>query len=172
MRLATQKEKFAILGPPGDTSRLSRVRLPNGVKFRLSWKLGYTIGQFQANTLLVPHLEAIYSEIFHTLTDEIVQQSNIDIFGGCYNFRPIRGTENKEAPPFSAHSWGIAVDHDPLRNALRSKADKANFAKSRFEPIHAIFRKYGFINMGHVIGRDFMHWEASYELISNPSKFL
>lgn len=172
MRLATQKEKFQILGPPGDTTKLSTVKLPDNVKFRLAWKLGYTINRFQANTMLVPHLQAIYSEIFTRCTDDLINQSGIEIFGGCYNFRPIRGTEKKEAPPFSAHSWGIAVDHDPERNGLRTKADKANLAKRQFDIIHDIFNRYGFLNIGHVIGRDFMHFEASYELISNPSKYL
>ena len=172
MRIATQKEKFTLLGAPGDTTKLSRVNLPKNVKFVLSWKLGYEINRFQANTLIVPHLEAIYKEIFATLTPNLIEASGICIFGGCYAFRPIRGTEKRSAPPFSAHSWAGAVDHDPIRNGLYTNASRANLAKPEFDPIHDIFRKYGFLNMGHVIGRDFMHYEASFELLSNPAKFL
>jgi len=169
LRIATQKQKFQFLGAPGDTDNLVRIKVP--FQLHLSWKLGYTIRSFQCHKLIAPHLTKIYQELSQ-LNPDLLADSGIDIWGGCYNFRPVRGTEKKSAPPFSTHSWGAAVDHDPARNGLHTRTDQAHLAKERFTPIHHIFEKYGFINIGKIIGRDWMHFEASYELISDPKRFL
>lgn len=169
MRLATQKEKFALLGPPGDHKRQGICKIP--MKLKLSWKLGYNLTQFQCHIMLIPHFLQVYKKL-SKLDKSIIIASGMDIWGGCYNYRPIRGTELQLSPPFSAHSWGAAIDHDPVRNGLHTKAPKANLSHPYFDQIHDIWAQHGFINMGHVIGRDYMHYEASFELISNPSKFL
>jgi hypothetical protein len=169
MRLATQKEKFTHLGAPGDLKNLAKVKL--GQPVNLSWKPNYEIRQFDAHRILVPHIEQIYKKLF-ALDKQIIRHSGILIWGGCYNFRAVRGTEQRDNPPFSTHAWGAAIDTDPERNGLFTRTDKANLAKPEFASIHDIFRVHGFINLGTVKGRDWMHWEASYEVITNPSGYL
>jgi len=169
MRLATEKEKFKYLGVPGNTANLSSAKIP--FPLRLSWKLDFTIKAFNCHKSLVPHIESVYHEL-SKLDKVLLRQSGMEIFGGCYNFRPVRGTESRDRPPFSTHSWGAAIDCDPERNGLHTKSPRANLSKPEFQPIHIIWAQHGFINMGHVIGRDFMHYEASFELISEPTKYL
>lgn len=169
MRIATQKEKFQYLGAPGLTESLDKVNLPFPVV--LAWKPSYNIRQFSAHKLVTRHIELVYADLAK-LDKHLINRAGIQLWGGCYEFRPVRGTETRDKPPFSAHSWGIAVDTDPVRNGLFMKAPKANLSHAEFDPIHDIWARYGFLNMGHVIGRDYMHHEASYELISNPSQFL
>jgi hypothetical protein len=169
LRIATQKEKFQFLGAPGDTDNLVRIKVP--FQLHLSWKLGYTIRSFQCHKLIAPNLTKVYQEI-SKLDPELLADSDFDIWGGCYEFRPVRGTEKKASPPFSDHAWGAAVDHDPARNGLRTRTERANWAKPEYKPIHDIFEKYGFINIGKFIGRDWMHWTVSYELISDPKRYL
>jgi len=169
MRLASEKEKFSYLGAPGNTSNLSSVKTTMPLK--LSWKLDYTVKAFSCHKILVPHIEQIYMALAK-LDPLLLRKSGMEIFGGCYNFRPVRGTESRDRPPFSTHSWGAAIDCDPVRNGLHTKAPRANLSHPDFQPVHIIWAQKGFINMGHVIGRDFMHYEASYELISNPTNFL
>jgi hypothetical protein len=169
MRIASQKEKFYYLGAPGDLKNLSTAHLP--MQLLLAWKLGYSVNSFTCHKMLVPHIQAIYAKI-SKLDPEYIKDSGMNIFSGCHIVRPIRGTEKSDRPPFSSHSWGAAVDKDNQRNGLFVKAPKANLSQSKFDPVHAIWRQHGFINMGHVIGRDYMHYEASFELISNPGKYL
>lgn len=169
MRISTEKEKFTILGAPGNTSNLGTVKV--AMSLRLSWKLDYNIKVFSCHKTLIPHIERIYAAL-SGLDPAIIRSSGMDIWGGCYNFRPIRGTESRDRPPFSTHSWGAAIDVDPERNGLYAKAPRANLSRPEFQEIHIIWARHGFLNLGHVIGRDFMHYEASYELISEPSKYL
>ena len=166
MRLATEKEKFKYLGAPGDLKNITMARVP---MLKLSWKLDYTIQRFQCHKTLCPHIERIYADLFK-LPTEVIRASGVDIFGGCYAVRAIRGTEKKSRPPFSTHSWGAAIDVDPVRNGLWTKTAKSNIPNHT--DVIAIFKKYGFVNIGNFISRDWMHFEASFELISNPSKYL
>ena len=169
MRLATEKEKFTHLGPPGTATNLSRAKPV--MALRMSWKMDYTVKSFDCHKILVPHIEAIYAEL-SKLDPMLIRKSGVEIWGGCYNLRPIRGTESRDRPPFSTHSWGAAIDVDPVRNGLYIKAPRANLSNPDFQEIHLIWARHGFLNMGHVIGRDYMHYEASYECISEPSKFI
>lgn len=167
MRLATEKEKFQYLGAPGDLKNLTMARVPQRLK--LSWKLEYTVNKIQCHKLVARQVEMIYTDLMK-LSPEIIQGSGVDIFGGCYNFRAVRGTEKKARPPFSTHAWGAAIDVDPERNGLWTKSSHANIPL--YPSVIGIFKQYGFVNIGNFINRDWMHFEASYELISNPSAFL
>jgi hypothetical protein len=167
MRLATEKEKFQYLGAPGDLKNLTMVRVPSRLK--LSWKLEYTVNRIQCHKLVARQVELIYIDLFK-LAPETIAASGVDIFGGCYNFRAVRGTEKKARPPFSTHAWGAAIDIDPERNGLFTKTVNANM--TRYPEVISIFKKYGFVNIGNFISRDWMHFEASFELISNSSAFL
>lgn len=163
MRLSTEKEKFTYLGPPGNMGALTRVRLP--WETVLSWKPNYQIFSFDAHKITAPALGAIFLEVKSKYTWEQIQEMGLNIWGGCYNFRSVRTNKNY----FSAHAWGMAVDFDPQRNGLYTPTQDANLAK--YPDLEAIFNRHGFINLGRVIGRDWMHYEASFELISNPSNF-
>lgn len=173
MRLATEKEKFNILGPPGDETDLVRIKVP---PMKIAWMKDYTVKSFSCNKAVAPHLEKIYKEIMMLPPGE-VNDSGILIFGGCFNFRPTRPSENTSRPIWSAHAWGIAVDHDPKRNGLYWKKNRAHFPKH--PRIIEIFNKYGFLNFGQApdrngnpYDRDWMHFEASLQLLQNPEKFL
>ena len=83
-----------------------------------------------------------------------IQELGIDLFGGCFNFRSMRGGSD-----YSRHSWGIAIDLDPERNQLKETSRTARFARPEYDKLHEIFEKYGFENMGKVKGYDWMHFE-------------
>lgn len=173
MRLGQEKEKFKILGPPGDETDLVKIKVP---KFKLSFMKDYYVDAIRCNKIVAPALSKIYQEIM-ALAPEVINDSGILIFGGCYEFRATRGSQKRERPLWSAHAWGIAVDHDPNKNGLYWKKDRANFPK--YPEIIKIFNKYGFLNFGQApdrngipYNRDWMHFEASYEYLINPEKFI
>lgn len=74
----------------------------------------------------------------------------ISTYGGCYNFRPIRGASN-----LSNHAFAAAIDLDPAHNPLGS-------TKSKWSPIVvSAFKEEGWLWGGDYKGRkDPMHFEA------------
>lgn len=173
MRLAQEKEKFKLLGPPGNEKNLVRIKVPS---MKIAWMKDYTIRSFSCHKIVAPALAKIYEQIM-ALPPWEVNDSGILIFGGCYNFRATRPSENTTRPIWSAHAWGIAVDHDPVRNQLYWKKDRANFPNH--PDIIKIFNKYGFLNFGQApdkngipYNRDWMHFEASHEYLTNPEMFI
>ena len=78
----------------------------------------------------------------------------LDLFGGCFNYRPMRG-----GTALSMHSWGIAYDGDPERNQLRWGRDRAEFAKPAFDPFWAIVEAHGAVSLGRARNYDWMHFQ-------------
>jgi hypothetical protein len=58
------------------------------------------------------------SEHYDKATVEFLHARHLDVFGGCYNNRSIRGGTS-----MSMHAWGAAVDWNPAENALRTKGN-------------------------------------------------
>ena len=71
----------------------------------------------------------------------------LDVFGGTYCFRPIKGGHT-----LSTHAFGAAIDIDPLHNAMGTKG--------RMPPwVVEIFEKQGFVWGGNWKRPDPMHFE-------------
>jgi hypothetical protein len=97
---------------------------------------------------------AVFNDILEHYGYERIVELGIDLYGGCFNFRKMRGGSS-----WSTHSWGIAIDLDPARNALKTPYSKANFSKPEYAQLHGIFEKHGFVNLGKAKGYDAMHWQ-------------
>jgi len=99
------------LEPRWQIEFLDRVALP--FPLRLSWDPTRTI------TLMTCHrrMSDIYASVFAAIQEHGLQ-ARILSFGGCFAFRPQRAG-NK----LSAHSWGIAIDLNPVSNPQGSEGD-------------------------------------------------
>ena len=98
------------------------------------------------------------TKVFEDLLKEYgllrIQQLGIDLFGGCFNYRKMRGGND-----WSRHSWGVAIDLDPERNTLRETKKTARFARPEYQPMIDIFYKHGFKSLGVEKNYDWMHFE-------------
>lgn len=135
---------------------LGTVKLPAPLK--LSWG-DARVTTFRAHKRLVPAFTAAFAALFA----DPEAWASIGDFGGCYNFRTVRG---KNA--LSRHSWGIAIDMDVLDNPMFGVVPRVH------PRVRAIMREHGFAWGGATIWggdfpwarRDAMHFEPSAESVS------
>jgi hypothetical protein len=85
---------------------------------RLSWDTATTVRKITCHKAVQRDLAAILSEIYALYGRDMAQvrARRMDLYGGCYNFRRMRGLAN-----LSMHSYGIAIDLDPERNPIGVK---------------------------------------------------
>lgn len=149
--MLTTEQIIAKYGKPGP-SNLVVINLP--YPMRISWDKAHTVSKIQCHKLVAPNFQAVFGELLGIYGLPKLQELGIDLYGGCYNFRQMRG-----GTEWSRHSWGIAIDLDPERNQLTWKKNKAQFAKPEYKPMIDAFYKHGFVGLGVEKDYDWMHWE-------------
>jgi hypothetical protein len=152
--MLTDKQIIDKYGKPGP-SNLVTITLP--YPMRLAWDKHVTVTKIQCHKLIAPNLLKVFKELFAHYGLAEIQRLGIDLYGGCYNNRLMRGSNTK----WSRHSWGIAIDLDPERNLLKETRKTARFARPEYKAMIAIFYKNGFIGLGPEQDRDWMHFEIA-----------
>ena len=154
--MMTTNEIVKKYGKPNETGEgyLTVIQLP--YPMRLAWDLDVKVTRMSCHKLVADKFLAVFNDLLcHYGYDEIVRLG-IDLFGGCFNYRRMRGGSN-----WSLHSWGIAIDLDPARNKLRESKITARFARPEYKPMIDIFYKNGFISLGVERDFDWMHFEIA-----------
>ncbi len=141
-----------IYGKPCDTKNHVTITVP--FPLIIAWDKTKTTRRIVCHKLVAKDLENIFKDILKEYGLPKIQELGINLFGGTYNCRNMRG-----GTKWSMHAYNIAIDLDPERNQLTWGKDKAQFAKPEYKPLFNIFKKYGWENLGDVIGKDFMHWQ-------------
>jgi hypothetical protein len=113
-------QKYGI--PSKNPNYLTTLNLP--YPMRLSWDKNVKVNKIQCHKLVADKLSKIFEEILLAYGYDKIVELGIDLYGGCFNFRAMRGGT---AP--SRHSWGIAIDLDPERNQLKTQWKNAQFSK-------------------------------------------
>jgi len=139
-------------GKAGDESNLVYAKVP--FKLKLSWDAAVSVDKVKCHKLVKTDLENIFKDILQVYGLDKIEKLGINLFGGCYNYRNMRG-----GTKLSMHSWGIAIDLNPENNLLRWGKDKAVFAKPEYKQLIDIFYKHGWINLGVEKNYDWMHFE-------------
>jgi hypothetical protein len=159
-------EKF---GEPGAAKNLTTIFLP--FDLIIAWNLEQKTNKMQIHKLAAPSFIKIANELLETYGINDINKLGINIFGGCFNHRPMRGTEDRynalikagqklEAYKYlSLHSWGLAVDLDPTRNKLNETSKTARFARPEYKPMIDIFYKNGWHSLGVAKNYDYMHYQ-------------
>lgn len=140
--------------PNQQGSYLTTIKLP--YPMRLAWDKNSKVTTMRCHKLVANDFVNVFKEILEHYGYEKIVELGIDLFGGCFNFRQMRGGFD-----YSRHSWGIAIDLDPERNQLKESKKTARFARPEYKPMIDIFYKYGFIGLGVEKDYDWMHWEKS-----------
>lgn len=155
--MLTQEQIEAKYGKANPTGKGYLVTITLPYKMRLAWARNQYVTKIQCHKLIADRLLAVFNDILnHYGYDEVVRLG-LDLYGGCFNYRLMRGS----AKTFSRHSWAIAFDLDPDRNLLHETSKTARFARPEYKPMIDIWYKHGFFSLGREQNRDFMHFETS-----------
>ena len=150
----TTSQTITKYGKPNVTGKgyLTVIDLP--YPMRLAWDLDTIVTKVSCHKLIAEPLLNVFNQLLLQYTLEGLQMLEIDIYGGCFNYRKMRNGNS-----WSKHSWGIAIDLNPEKNGLKTPYEKALFSEFVYEPMMDIFYHNGFINLGKEIGRDAMHFQ-------------
>jgi hypothetical protein len=143
----------AKYGQPGDLDNFVVIDLP--YPMRIAWDTKAVVKRMQCHKLAANPFKAVFSDLLAHYGLSELQRLGIDLFGGCVNVRKMRGSTTR----WSRHAWGIAIDLDPARNGLKTKAPIAQFSKPEYKAMTDIFYKHGFIGLGREQNRDYMHFQ-------------
>jgi hypothetical protein len=146
-------KKYGVANVTG-SGYLVKIKLP--YPMRIAWDLDSSVNTMMCHKLVADNFIAVFNDLLATYGYDKIKELGIDLFGGCFNYRKMRGGN-----ALSMHSWGIAIDISPLANGLKTPFNKALFSKPEYAKMHEIFEKNGFINLGKTKGYDAMHWEIS-----------
>jgi hypothetical protein len=130
--------------------------LPLPYPMRLAWDLQTTVRKITCHRAVAESLSCCLAGILaHYGSLEALRAAGMDLYGGCYNFRPMRGGH-----VLSMHAYGIAIDLDPEHNPLAAKwkEDKAMMPMA----VVKIFEAAGWTWGGRWNSRpDCMHFQAA-----------
>lgn len=154
--MISTSELFRIYGNPSESGApyLTKISLP--YPMILSWDRSTKINSLRCHKLIAENLINVFEDILKEYGLLRIQQLGIDLYGGCFNYRKMRGGND-----WSRHSWGVAIDLDPERNLLRETKKTARFAGPEYKPMIDIFYKHGFISLGVEKNYDWMHFEIA-----------
>jgi len=150
----TTRQIIAKYGKPNVTGDGYLVTIQLPYPMRLAWDTDTVVHRMRCHELVAVKFLNVFNEIHRVYGYEKIKELGIDLFGGCFNFRRMRGGND-----WSKHSWGIAIDLDPSRNKLKETSRTARFARPEYKDMIDIFYKHGFISLGREKNYDWMHFE-------------
>ena len=153
--MITTPQLIAKYGKPTQDGKayLVTIKLPSPM--RLAWDKDTVINKMRCHRLVANQFNAVFADILKVYGYKKIVELGIDLYGGCFNFRAMRGGSD-----YSRHSWGIAIDLDPERNQLKETSATARFARPEYKPMIDIFYKYGFESLGREKNYDYMHFQV------------
>lgn len=156
--MITTQQAIKIFGKPNQQGTyLTTIQLP--YPMRLAWDKKTTVKTMRCHKLIANDFLKVFNELLDTYGYEKIVELGIDLFGGCFSFRAMRGGSD-----YSRHSWGIAIDLDPERNQLKETSKTARFARPEYQKMIEIFNKHGFVSLGKEKNYDWMHFEHTGDL--------
>ncbi len=145
-------EFYSFYGEKGKNQTLFTPPYPHF----FSWNTSQQAKKIQCHKKVKESLEKILIAVRDHYGLEEIKRLRLDMWGGCFNDRPIRGGSKP-----SMHSWGIAMDYDPSNNKLRWGRDRAQFAKPEYNKWWQIWEQEGWVSLGRQRNFDWMHVQAA-----------
>jgi hypothetical protein len=152
--MITTPQLIAKYGKPTQDGKAYLVTIALPYPMRLAWDKNSKVTKMRCHKLVAQQFSNVFMEILQVYGLPKIQELGIDLFGGCFNFRAMRGGSD-----YSRHSWAVAIDLDPERNQLKETSATARFARPEYKQMIDIFYKHGFESLGREKNYDWMHFQ-------------
>lgn len=119
----------------------------------LAWDKNITVKKITCHEKVHDTFKKFFTKIKDHYGLDAIKELRLDIFGGMYNVRKMRGGTS-----WSHHSWGVVCDIDPDRNQLKWGRDKAFLARDEYKPFWKIVESEDMTGLGPEQNRDWMHF--------------
>lgn len=146
-----QRDLEVEFGPPGQN--LAHLALP--FPMRLTWGTKLAQGFLIHEKVRDSALRCL-ERIADAYDENARRDLGIDVFGGCFNVRLVRGGSR-----LSVHSWAAAIDFDPYRNPIAAGADQARLAQPDAETFWRIWEEEGWVSLGRARNYEWGHIQAA-----------
>lgn len=134
-------------------TQLKTVKVP--FELRLAWDTSVKVSRITCHKKIANSLLGVLEDLLEHYGLAALQEMGIDLYGGCFNKRKMRG-----GAKLSTHSWGAAIDLHPAMNRLRWNRQKALFAKKEYQFLLDAFAAEGWVSLGVAKDYDWMHFQA------------
>lgn len=154
--MLSTEQIIAKYGKPNEKGTyLKTITLP--YPMRIAWDTDTKVSKMRCHKDVADNFLSVFNDLLDHYGYEKIVELGIDLYGGCFNFRKMRGGNS-----WSTHSWGIAIDLDPARNTLKETSKTARFARPEYKDMIDIFYKHGFISLGREKNFDWMHFQINH----------
>lgn len=147
-----QKDVPKFFGEMGEN--LVKLKLP--YPMFLSWDRDTVVEEITLHEKVASSAKTAFTEIKKHYGPNNIKKYGFNSFGGSFNIRRMRGGTS-----YSMHSWGIAIDFDPVRNGFRMTSDEAFLAKKECVAFWEIWEAQGWTSLGRERNYDWMHVQAA-----------
>jgi len=149
------KSLTKFYGRPGDELQHTFITLP--YKMKLAWEPTTEISRMRIHQKCAEDFLNFFNDIFEYYSFPHIEEWGLDMFGGSYNNRAIRGGTRA-----STHAFACAVDINPAENQLTWGRNRALFGRPEFKILMEMGEKNHLVNLGAKRGYDFMHFMAAW----------
>lgn len=134
-------------GRPGNEEMLTAITPPYPLLYE-----GRPVSSIRVHCAIATHVKQALREVLAHYGSEAIHRLGLDLYGGCYNYRPISA-----GGALSMHAWGIALDFSPDANAYSYKAPRATLSIPECEAWWQIWESHGAVSLGRERDYDWMH---------------
>jgi hypothetical protein len=123
---------------------------------RIAWDKRQTVKRITIHSKCAESAGRVLQKAFDHYGMEKLKDLGLDLFGGCYNNRPMRG-----GTQLSMHAYACAIDFDPERNQLKWSKKQARLAKADCIKWWEFWEAEGWVSLGRARDFDWMHVQAA-----------
>lgn len=147
-----QAECMKVYGAVGQNQTILILPFP----MRIAWDTAKTITKITLHEKVRDSAARVFDRIADAYSADKRKDLGIDLFGGSLSVRKMRGGSS-----WSMHSWGIAIDFDPIRNQLKWPREKARLGRPDAEAFWKLWEEEGWVSLGRARNYDWMHVQAA-----------
>ena len=155
-KIPKQRDCKIFYGKPGPEIEKQLVSLPVPYPMRIDWNLAQKATTIRIHKKCAPALKAALEEVLGRYGHGLLVKLGLNRYAGAYNHRKMRGGSS-----WSMHAYGCAIDFYAQPNGLRMRCPQALFCGLAYVRFVDIMEKHGWVSLGRVIGRDWMHFQRA-----------